>query len=87
MAAHSTNVLKKITFCNLNFIFVRSQMSFIVVVLQELITGKGAIEGVQEGNPVNIACLAVTVASILGLTAFLAMKGDDKYVDKALGRK
>lgn len=45
---------------------------------QELITGKGVIAGVQEGNVVNLAVLGATVVSVVGLTAFLAFKGDDE---------
>jgi hypothetical protein len=56
-------------------------MSFLVVFLQELITGKGVIEGIQNGNVMNMAFVGGTVLSILGLTAFLASKGDDEYAD------
>jgi hypothetical protein len=63
------------------------QMAFIFVVAQELITGKGVIQGVQEGDPINIAFLGATIVSILSVTAVLAIKGDDNYVDKSLGRK
>ena len=62
-------------------------MAFTVVIVQELVTGKGVIEGIQEGNAVNMAFMAATVASILGITAILALKGSDNYVDKGLGRK
>jgi SNF family Na+-dependent transporter len=56
-------------------------MSFLVVFLQELITGKGVIEGIQNGNVINMAFFGATVLSIVGLTAFLASKGDDEYAD------
>ena len=62
-------------------------MAFIAVVAQELVTGKGVIDGIQEGNALNMVCLAATVASILGLTIVLAFKGSDNYVDNDLGRK
>lgn len=62
-------------------------MAFVAVIVQELVTGKGVVEGIQEGNAVNMACMVATVVSILGLTAVLALKGSDNYVDKGLGRK
>ena len=59
-------------------------MGFVLVFIQELIQGKGVIQGLQEGDPVNIAGFGVTILSIVGLTAFLALKGKDDYVKKAL---
>lgn len=52
-----------------------AQVGFTVVLLQELITGKGVIEGIQEGNIFNLAMLGLTVVSTLGLSVFLASKG------------
>ena len=60
-------------------------MGFIIVFAQELIQGKGVIEGIQSGDPVNLACLAATAVSILGLTVWLAIQGDDDYVGRELG--
>ena len=57
-----------------------AQMCFTVVLLQELITGKGVIEGIQEGNIFNLAMMGITGVSILGLTVFLALKGKDSEV-------
>ena len=57
-----------------------AQMCFTVVLLQELITGKGVIEGIQEGNILNLAMMGITGVSILGLTVFLALKGKDSEV-------
>ena len=57
------------------------QMAFVVVLLQELITGKGVIQGFQEGDVINLAFLGFAVVSTLGLTAFLAAKGSDEFVD------
>jgi hypothetical protein len=62
-------------------------MCFIAVFAQELISGKGVIQGIQEGDVFNLACLGATVLTILGLTVFLAIKGEDSYVDKMMGRK
>jgi hypothetical protein len=61
-------------------------MAFVIVFLQELIQGKGVIQGIQEGDPVNIAGLALFAVSALGLTGFLAIKGDDDYVKRDLER-
>ena len=58
-------------------------MAFVVTFLQELIQGKGVIEGLQEGNAVNVACLALTGLSVLGLTGWLALQGDDDYVNES----
>ena len=52
-----------------------AQVGFTVVLLQEFITGKGVIEGIQEGNIFNLAMLGLTVVSTLGLSVFLASKG------------
>jgi hypothetical protein len=56
-------------------------MAFTVIFLQELITGKGVIEGIQNGDIVNLAFLGVAVVSTVGLTAFLASKGTEEYAD------
>jgi hypothetical protein len=62
-------------------------MSFVAVLLQEAITGKGVIQGISEGEPFYVACFIFTMMSIGGLSLFLAFKGADNYVDKDLGRK
>uniref|UniRef100_A0A7S2U6K9 Uncharacterized protein n=1 Tax=Attheya septentrionalis TaxID=420275 RepID=A0A7S2U6K9_9STRA len=54
-----------------------AQMGFILVLLQELITGKGVVAGIQDGDVLSYALLGGTVVTVLGLTAFLAIKGDD----------
>ena len=56
-------------------------MAFIFVFAQELITGKGVIQGLQEGNTLNIACLGLAVLSTVGLTAWLAIQGTEEYTD------
>jgi hypothetical protein len=35
--------------------------------------------GLAEKDPVNIACLGIFAVGTLGLTAFLALQGDDEY--------
>lgn len=59
-------------------------MAFVVVFLQELIQGKGVIQGLQEGDALNMALLAGTGVVTVGLTAWLAIQGDDDYVKKDL---
>lgn len=57
-----------------------AQMGFTIVLLQELITGKGVVQGLQEGNVFNIAMAGLTGVSILALSAFLALKGKDSVI-------
>ena len=59
-------------------------MAFVIVMLQELISGKGIIAGLQEGDPANIAGVAAFAVTVVGLTGFLALQGDDDYVSKEL---
>ena len=57
-----------------------AQMGFTIVLLQELITGKGVVQGIQEGDPFNMVCLGLAVAGTLGLTVFLAIKGKESDI-------
>lgn len=57
-----------------------AQMGFTFVLLQELITGKGVVQGIQEGDPFNMVCLGLGVAGIVGLTAFLTFKGKESDI-------
>jgi hypothetical protein len=59
-------------------------MAFTLTFLQELIQGKGVFKGIEEGNPINLAVLALAGVSTLGLTVFLAIKGDDDYTKETL---
>ena len=56
-------------------------MAFVVVFLQELIQGKGVIQGIQDGDIVNLVAPGAFVLVNVALTAFLAFKGDDDYVN------
>lgn len=56
-----------------------AQVAFTLTFLQELIQGKGVFVGLAEKDPVNIACLGIFAVGTLGLTAFLALQGDDEY--------
>lgn len=62
-------------------------MAFVVVFLQEVVSGKGVIQGIQEGDPVNLAALGITAVVTVGLTGFLALQGSDDYVKKDLGER
>ena len=45
-----------------------AQMAIVVIIIQELITGKGVVTGLQEGNWFNLFCGLGTVVSVVGLT-------------------
>mmetsp|Transcript_29737 Transcript_29737/g.43966 ORF Transcript_29737/g.43966 Transcript_29737/m.43966 type:complete len:130 (-) Transcript_29737:188-577(-) len=53
-----------------------AQMAFVSIFIQELVQGKGVIQGIQEGDTVNYISLGITAFVTIGLTAFLAVKGD-----------
>ncbi|CAB9509120.1 Transcriptional regulator [Seminavis robusta] len=61
-----------------------AQMAFLVIFIQELVQGKGVIQGFQEGDPANVAGFAGFFLTIAGLTGFLALKGKNDYVDENL---
>lgn len=61
-------------------------MAFVLIFIQELIQGRGVIQGIQEGDVANLAGLGVTVVSVVGLSAFLALKGEDDYVGQDLNQ-
>ena len=61
-------------------------MAFVIVLLQELIQGKGVVQGVQEGDPLNVAILGAFVVTVVGLTGWLTIKGEDDYVSRDLGK-
>lgn len=57
-----------------------AQMAFVVVLLQEAVTGKGVVASVQDGDALGYAFLALAGVSTLGLTLWLAIKGDESDV-------
>eukprot|EP00591_Stephanopyxis_turris_P003674 CAMPEP_0195525328 /NCGR_PEP_ID=MMETSP0794_2-20130614/25738_1 /TAXON_ID=515487 /ORGANISM="Stephanopyxis turris, Strain CCMP 815" /LENGTH=150 /DNA_ID=CAMNT_0040655771 /DNA_START=90 /DNA_END=542 /DNA_ORIENTATION=+ len=61
-----------------------AQMGFVVILLQELITGKGVIQGLQDGDAFSFIMVGATVLSVAGLTGWLAYKGkeDDIIFDR-----
>ena len=58
-----------------------SQVGFTIVFLQELIQGHGVIEGIQNGDVINYGFLGLTAFGMIGLTVWLAIKGEDDFVD------
>ena len=57
-----------------------AQMAFVIVLLQEAITGKGVIQSVQDGDFIGYAFLAFAGLSTVGLTIWLAIKGDESDI-------
>ncbi len=55
-------------------------MAFVIVLLQEAITGKGVIDSVRDGDTVGYAFLGLAVLSTVGLTIWLAIKGDESDI-------
>jgi hypothetical protein len=54
-------------------------MAFVWVFLQELVTGKGVIKGIDEGDAFFIANGVLFALTLVGLTGWLAIKGDNDY--------
>jgi hypothetical protein len=52
-----------------------------MIFLQELIQGHGVVEGIRDGDIVNYIFLGGFAIGVVGLTVWLAIKGDDKFVD------
>merc|ERR1712157_78597 len=61
-----------------------AQMGFLIVLLQELITGKGVIAGIQDGDVLSYVLLGVTVLSVLGLTVWLSIATGDDEIKKTI---
>lgn len=57
-----------------------AQMGFVVVLLQELIFGKGVVAGIQDGDVGALLMAGLTAVSIVGLSAFLAFKGKENDI-------
>eukprot|EP00559_Dactyliosolen_fragilissimus_P003592 CAMPEP_0184862856 /NCGR_PEP_ID=MMETSP0580-20130426/8115_1 /TAXON_ID=1118495 /ORGANISM="Dactyliosolen fragilissimus" /LENGTH=142 /DNA_ID=CAMNT_0027360869 /DNA_START=22 /DNA_END=450 /DNA_ORIENTATION=+ len=57
-----------------------AQVGFTIVLIQELVTGKGVTQGLQDGDPFSYVMLGVTAASILGLTVWLIIQGKDSDI-------
>jgi len=61
-------------------------MAFVLVFIQELIQGKGVVQGLQEGDPVNIAVAGAFGVSMVALTGLFLFKGKNSYVDDEIKR-
>mmetsp|Transcript_6823 Transcript_6823/g.15588 ORF Transcript_6823/g.15588 Transcript_6823/m.15588 type:complete len:145 (-) Transcript_6823:77-511(-) len=57
-----------------------AQMAFTTVLLQELITGKGVIASIQDGDALGLAFVGLAGVSTLGLTIWLAIRGDESEI-------
>lgn len=55
-------------------------MAFVLVVLQEAISGKGVIQSLQDGDLLAYFGVGVAAVSTIGLTAWLAIKGDESDI-------
>mmetsp|Transcript_47308 Transcript_47308/g.47759 ORF Transcript_47308/g.47759 Transcript_47308/m.47759 type:complete len:162 (-) Transcript_47308:614-1099(-) len=59
-----------------------AQMAFVIIFLQELITGKGCIKGLQDGDLFSIVLLGMTGLTVTGLTIWLGIRGYDEDIGK-----
>ena len=57
-----------------------AQVAFTIVLLQELVFGKGVVQGIQDGDLGAIFMLGITGVSVLGLTGWLALKGNENDI-------
>lgn len=56
-----------------------AQMAFVWIFLQELVTGKGVLQGIDEGNWFFLFNAGLFGVIVVGLTGWLAIQGDDDY--------
>eukprot|EP00538_Stauroneis_constricta_P014016 CAMPEP_0119567642 /NCGR_PEP_ID=MMETSP1352-20130426/36526_1 /TAXON_ID=265584 /ORGANISM="Stauroneis constricta, Strain CCMP1120" /LENGTH=129 /DNA_ID=CAMNT_0007616919 /DNA_START=87 /DNA_END=473 /DNA_ORIENTATION=- len=56
-----------------------AQMAFVWIFLQELVTGKGVIKGISEGDTVALINAGLFAVCLVGLVGWLAFQGDDDY--------
>lgn len=54
-------------------------MAFVWIFLQELVFGKGVFKGIDEGDWFFLANAGLFGVCVVGLTGWLAIKGDDDY--------
>ncbi|KAL3827071.1 hypothetical protein ACHAXA_002306 [Cyclostephanos tholiformis] len=57
-----------------------AQMAFVIVLLQEAITGRGVIDAIRDGDALGYAFLGLAGVSTIGLTIWLAIKGDESDI-------
>ena len=58
-----------------------AQMAFTIVLIQELLFGKGVIQGIQDGDFGAKLMVGLTGVTILGLTGWLALKGNESDIE------
>mmetsp|Transcript_17835 Transcript_17835/g.36656 ORF Transcript_17835/g.36656 Transcript_17835/m.36656 type:complete len:140 (+) Transcript_17835:111-530(+) len=56
-----------------------AQIAFVWIFLQELVTGKGVLQGIDEGDWFFLLNAGLFGVMVVGLTGWLAIKGDDDY--------
>lgn len=56
-----------------------AQVAFVWIFLQELVTGKGVLQGIDEGNWFFLLNAGVFGVGVVGLTGWLALQGADDY--------
>ena len=69
---------KYMTHIKLIFKFV-FKIAFVWIFLQELVTGKGVLQGIDEGNWFFLFNAGLFGILVFGLTGWLAIQGDDDY--------
>lgn len=57
-----------------------AQMAFVIVLLQEAISGKGVVDSVRDGDAVGYVFLGVAGITTIGLTIWLAIQGDESEI-------
>ena len=63
------------------FLFV--QVAFVWVFLQELISGKGVVQGIQEGDILFLVNAGLFGFLLVGLTGWLTYQGADDFTKEA----
>mmetsp|Transcript_41055 Transcript_41055/g.80360 ORF Transcript_41055/g.80360 Transcript_41055/m.80360 type:complete len:155 (+) Transcript_41055:110-574(+) len=58
-----------------------AQVAFTTIMLQELITGKGVVQGLEDGNFANQFFAGLFFVSVLGLGTWLAIIGEESKVE------
>lgn len=57
-----------------------AQVAFVIVLLQELVFGKGVVQGIQDGDFGALFMAGIFGVSVVGLTGWLALKGDESDI-------
>ena len=59
--------------------YLHPKIAFVWIFLQELVTGKGVLQGIDEGNWFFLFNAGLFGILVFGLTGWLAIQGDDDY--------